>query len=279
MVTRVAIYRINNHRRSEVITAAIHRGIHAVGDRSVIYDRPVIKPDAEVAVFYGFNEQMRHVFKVYRQANLKVVYIDLGYWDRKLPSALEGYHKFAVNGRHPTAYFQNRPHQTDRLERFNLKFRDRTPGDHILVAGMGDRAAEADGLEPEQWERSAVAMLRKHTSRPIVYRPKPTYLGAKPINGTIDGSDLALSELFESCHAVVTHHSNVAVDGLIAGIPAFCIDGVAAPMGTADLTKIESAELVGDRRAWAASVAYCQFNVDEMRRGVPWRHLKDEGLV
>ena len=79
--------------------------------------------------------------------------------------------------------------------------------------------------------------------------------------------------------AVVTHHSNVAVDGLLQGIPAFCWQGVAAPLSSQDLTKIETPVYPDGREQWTADIAWCQWSIAEMKAGLPWLHLKSEGLI
>ncbi|MER9768892.1 hypothetical protein NKJ09_22830 [Mesorhizobium sp. M0189] len=204
----------------------------------------------------------------------------MGYFGRLEPSKWAGFHKVSVNGRHPTAYFQSRRHDGARASRFGIDPKEWRTGKSILVAGTSDKGALVDGFQPEQWERSAIAELQKHTDRPIVYRAKPSWLGAAPIAGATfehTRDDVLLS--LRDCHAVVTHHSNVAVDGLINGIPAFCVEGVATPLALWDLALIESPKTEGDRERWINDISYCQFDVAEMEAGIPWRHLKDEGLI
>lgn len=237
-------------------------------------------PCSDVAVFYGFDGSLQRVFRAYREAGRPAVYVDLGYWGRVEGGKFAGYHKVSVNGRHPTAYFQSRRHDDRRFSKFRLTIEGWRAGRSILLAGTSEKGALVDGFKAEEWERQAIALLRQHTDRPIIYRPKPSWTGARPIEGAVFAhsmEDVALA--LNDCHAVVTHHSNVAVDGLIRGIPAFCIDGVATPLALSDLSLVESPKREGDRHRWACDIAYCQFTVEEMRAGVVWRHLKSEELI
>lgn len=135
-------------------------------------------------------------------------------------------------------------------------------------------------MKAEEWERNAVAALRKVTDRKIVYRPKPSWTGAKPIEGTsFSPRSESLNDVLRDCHAVVTHHSNTAVDALVAGVPVFCLEGVASPLALDDLASIENPVTPDGREQWAADVAWTQFSVKEMQCGLAWRHLKDEGVV
>lgn len=236
----------------------------------------------DVAIFYGLFGKCRQAFNDYRKAGKKAVYVDLGYWGRTEGGKLYGYHKVSVNDRHPTAYFQNRLHSADRFSRFGLEIKPwRKDGRHILVAGMGIKAASVEGFpDGHAWEHKVVEELRRHTDRTIIYRPKPSWGGATGIPGTVfSPREQRLEEVLRDCWAVVTHHSNVACDALLEGIPVFCEQGVAKPMGHADLAKIETPLYPDWRSQWAWDVAYCQWTPSEMRSGEVWRHLKNEGLV
>lgn len=257
-------------------------GITSLGDAATIIPlADYIGPqDYSVCVFYGYVPMLQKVMADFRALGRPVVYIDLGYWSRKGPN---GYHKIAVNDRHPTDYFQRRRHDGSRAAALGIQVKSWRPyGDgHILLAGMGRKAAViAEGQELGAFEREAIAEIRKYSDRPIVYRPKPSCAYSGPIEGTIFSSkDQPLVQVLRGCHAVVTHHSNVAVDALVEGIPVFARKGVAAPMSAPDLSHIEDPYYPDDRRQWVNDVAWTQFSVQEMGMGLPWRHLKDEGLV
>ncbi len=192
-----------------------------------------------------------------------------------------GYHKVSVNGRHPTAYFQARKHSDERINRFAIRPEPwKTDGRTILVAGMGPKGSRAEGYAPQGWEKEAIALLRKHTGRQILYRPKPNVPHSQPIPGSLMvDKDIPLEIALRNVHAVVAHHSNAAVEALAMGRPVFVVEGVALPMGLCDLRKIETPAYPGGRRQWLSDVAWTQWSVEEMASGRAWRYLKDEGLV
>jgi len=281
-MTTVAVYRFPHSRRSSFCAEAMAQGIRAVGDQ--VQERVMMQyhgPDTDVAVFYGFN---RELLDGYRTAGKKAIYIDLGYWARE---GQLGHHKLGINSRHPTDYYQRRAHAPDRWARLRQTIAPwRTsspPHAPILVCGMSGKGAAAEGFHPEEWERRTVAELRKHTQRRIVYRPKPNWAGSKPIEGADyqrgDNQGRDVPAVLREVHAVVTHHSNVAVDALIAGVPVFVMDGIARTLGLSDLSKIEKPIRPDGREQWAYDAAYTQWTVHEMATGAPWRHLKEEGLV
>lgn len=283
MAIKVALLQISGHRRSRIICEAMHAGIKIVGDYVRIYPVSAYqKTDQfQVVVFYGLEGRLEHVLKAHPGGNRAAVYIDLGYWGRHAGGRWTGYHKVSVNSRHPTSYFQAFEHPSDRLDKFGVIMqRWRTAGRYILLAGMGDKGAKAEGFRPEQWERQAIADIRKVTDRPILYRPKPSWRDARPIEGTdFSPREIDISYALAHAYAVVTHHSNVGVDALVSGIPVFSWAGVASTLASQNLSEIDSPRHPEGREQWARDIAYTQFSIAEMARGVPWRHLKNEGLV
>lgn len=277
---RVAVHVIAGHGRARLTCHAMAEGIMACGDEVVLRSETEHKyAEHDAALFWGFIEPCQKIMRDYRTAGKPVAYLDMGYWQR---AGADGHFKVAVNARHPTAYFQKRKHDDKRSKALGLTIeRWRKDGKHILLAGMSAKAAWAEKCEPvEKFERICIQALRNITDREIVYRPKPSWDGAKPIDGTwYSPREQPLCDVLKGCHAVVTHHSNVAVDGLLAGVPCFVWDGVAKPMGSDDLRLIERPHHPGDRERWVNDVTYTQWRISEMRDGTAWRHLRDEGLL
>jgi hypothetical protein len=247
--------------------------------------------EADVAVFYGFQPAMRRAMREYVAAGHHAIHIDLGYWSRRWRGSRYGYHRFSIDAHHPNAYFQRVRHPRDRADALGITLR--TAGSYVLLCGMSEKAAGVCGYGFHEWERDAVKKIRAATRRMILFRPKP----AKHANYQgLDGTRLAPArKLFDDegypivdivdavrgAFCVVSHHSNAGMDAIVEGVPCFQLDGVAAPMGLSDLSMIEKPKLPTDeeRQQWANDVAYTQFNCQEMRAGIPWRHFKEEGLI
>ncbi len=237
-------------------------------------------------VFYGLEGNLSRMFAYYTErVDLgRVVYVDLGYWQRRMQNRLEGFHKVSVDARHPVAYYRRPQHPCGRGPAFTLPNNVRGPDSHILVAGMSAKGALAEGYAPYAWETEIVREIRKYTNRKIVFRPKPSDDG-KPL---IPDSILSVPKTeigfdLRNCWALVTHHSNAAIDAILAGVPVFCWGGVGYEFARQDLSLIESPDpgfpSWAAVRAWLDDIGHTQFTVVEMRSGVAWRHLKSEGLV
>lgn len=279
---RVGIYFAPSNNRSRIIGQALLEGARRIGlaadlKASITYRGP--PTDYDTVIFYGLAAGLDRLFRDYRERR-RAVYVDLGYWGRRKLSRFDGYHKIAVNSRHPTDYFQKQAHPSDRFASHRVQIKPwRTEGSHILVAGMSAKAAAAEQLLPNQWERKTIAELRKLTRRPIIYRPKPNWADAKPIEGSTFDRESKLEEVLRDCHAVVTHHSNVAVDALLAGVPCICPGGVASVLSGHSLEQIENPPTPDGRAQWAADLAYTQWSVDEMKQGLVFEYLQREGLA
>lgn len=280
----IVIYFAQGVHRSMLVAQAMAAGARAarvpVSLRASVTYRG--RPDHDVAIFYGLADGLRRVFDDYRR-DRRAIYIDLGYWGRRKRTRWDGYHKLVLNSRHPTAYFQSRAHPPDRFRSFGVDIRPwRRPeaNGHIIVAGMSAKAAAVEGFGAEEWERETIAKLGQLTKRRIIYRPKPNWLGASAIRGSVWlGRDVPLESALKGCHAVVAHHSNVAVDALLAGIPCICPGGAASVLSGHELEHIEDPPMPDGREQWAADLAYTQWSLEEMQTGAAFRYLLAEGLI
>lgn len=108
-----------------------------------------------------------------------------------------------------------------------------------------------------------------------MYRPKPSDKHRQSIRGV--GYDTRpIAEALASAKAVVTHHSNIAVEALAAGVPVHCVTGAGAACSV-PLDRL--GERPEGRESFLADVAYLQWSLDEMRSGAYWAHIKERGVI
>ena len=277
----VNVYYAPSNSRSKIIAQAMVKGIKASSNDcpSLLSSATYKGINSDVAIFYGLSEGLSRVMQDYSE-HATAIYVDLGYWRRRISGKYDGYHKVTVNSRHPNEYFQKVKHSGHRFRQLGMDIKPWQRNDgHILVAGMSAKAALAEKIEPEVWERKMIGDMALSTKRKIIYRPKPNWSGARDIRNSFMQRKVELEDAFKDCHSVVTHHSNVAVDSILAGIPAFCWHGVAAKMSLQDINQINEPWYPEGREQWAFDIAHCQWSLEEMTQGLPWKHLKNEGLV
>lgn len=263
--------------RARVLAQAMGDGIARYGDEAFIGEEWYGDTDYHAVVAYGWG-YWQECFEAYRAAGKPFVFIDGGYWGReKSANVLDGYHKVTVNCRHPVVRLDL---PSDRVTPFGLEPKPwRSEGRHILLAGMSAKNAGDLDLKPEEWERRAIAALKRCTDRVIVYRPKPTWARARPIPGTrFSPPKEPLAAVLTDCWAVVTHHSNVGVDALIEGVPIYTEDGAAKPFSMDSVASIERPVMPAGRAAFMAGLAYCQWSLAEMSRGECWDHIRKEAF-
>lgn len=268
---KVACHRDPQSRRSTHIAECMAAGVRACGHTARVVDG-FSEVRGDICIAYGWGHPS--LFDAYRSAGGHFVYVDLGWWDRKpLPSLLDGFHKVVVDGREPGPYFRGN-FATDRFARQGLTAAPWRPsGSHVLVAGLSAKSAGTRGLAPLEWEMATLEILRRVTQRPLIFRPKPSWSGAKPIPGTIySPPEQPLKAVLKDCWMAVTLHSNVAVDALLAGIPVNVAEGVARDFST-PLVQIETPRRPDGREQLMADIAYAQWSTAEMRSGACFRHL------
>lgn len=281
----LAVY-LHNNGRSRKLHPVICQGIDSAGDRfeelqADKYFGPQSLKHHETVVFYGYECNTPRIMKDAVAAGKTVVFVDLGYWGRRDGGRYRGYHKVAINSRHPTAYIESLYGFTAPRERRLMPklIPWRAPGKHILLCGMSERAANAVGLDANEWELKTIERIRKVTDRPIVYRAKPSWRGASPLPHTKFDPHPTIGPALENCHIVVGRHSNACCEALILGVPAYCEDGAAYPLSIHDISQIESPIRPENRAEWLNALSWCQFSVAEIRSGFMWRTLKRQKLI
>lgn len=249
---------------------------------------PVIKPPIEsleqfdVLAFYGMTQEHAILQEKMRSYGKPSIIVDAGYFGRKKEG--RGYHKVSVNYLHPQKYFQKVRHKSDRFNRFKLNVTPmRTNGHYIMLAGVGPKSSHFYNMKFQSWDEEAVAIIRKYTDRPIIYRAKPNWAHVyRKLDGTIwSEPHKPLESQLNKIWTVVTHHSNVAVDGILHGVPCFAEDGVPIVIGLSDLSKIESPKIVSyeEQTQFLYDLAYTQWTMEQIANGDCWLHLESEGLL
>lgn len=270
---RVALYAVDagsqfGNKRARHVAAAVRAGLkrHGVSSDVLTSWGGVC---ADVAVAYGWVHEP--IFSAYRKAGGHFVFWDLGYFNRTPKAGShEGHHRFAVDD-WDTAAHMAQACPDDRWRALGVERGRPDPrAQDILVAGMSAKAAGTHGYEPGQWERWAVERVQELApgSR-VVLRAKPSKRAraAQPIE-----------EVLRTVRVLVTHHSNAALDALVAGVPCFAKKGVGSLLSPRVLThkfltdpQMPPAEAV-DRLL--ADVAYAQWSPAEMRTGEAWAHIR-----
>lgn len=200
-----------------------------------------------------------------------------------------------------TGWFNHRNKPSDRWKMIQQsipqvskkKYRLNKDG-HILIALQLPGDASLQGEKIERWMIKTVMEIRKQTRRPIVIRTPQLNRAYDRVEmnmlkhipniiiqrGTADN----LVSTLEDSFCAITYSSGLAVDSLINGCPTIAVSkaSFAYDITSNKLSNIEFingdevfSSMIPSRKQWLNDLAYTQWNVEELERGLPWIHLME----
>lgn len=197
--------------------------------------------------------------------------------------------KVGLNGINRDAYFGPTNNNDDRHRLLGLSLKPwRTHGEFILICGQHDKSLQWQGMSSmSNWFMQTYREIRKHTSRPIIFRPHPRCqlphieLGLKnvyrqqpgKISGSYDDYDMGFNDIW----ATISYSSNPGIHSIINGIPAFVgPSSLAYDMGNdIDFMHDIEAPLMPNRQQWLNDYAHTEWTVEEISKGIPLNRLTD----
>lgn len=236
---------------------------------------PSVK-NVDVACMVGVKS--RRLFQACIAAGVVPIIFDKGYLrSRRVDARVWEYWRVSVGSHHPTRFIETDRLAKARAEAAGLQIQHwRKHGFQIVIAGSSAKYHDFYSLpDPTEWARGVVAEIRKHTDRPIIYRPKPSWKEAVPIEGTFfsDGRE-NIGDTIKNAWALVTHGSNACFEAALAGIPSIILgDGIAGPISSRSIDEINEPQLQ-ERGQWLGNVMWWQWTEREMSKGSAWKFLR-----
>jgi hypothetical protein len=198
--------------------------------------------------------------------------------------------KVGLNGINRDAYFGPSDNDNTRAEHLGLRLSDwRKSGDYILIAGQHDKSLQWRNMpRMSNWFLETYDTIRKHTDRPIIFRPHPRcrlehiesglkYVYRQDpmhIGGTYDDFDMG----FDNVYCTVSWSSNPGIHSVINGVPAIVgPSSLAYPVAGHDLNLIEYTQ-TPDRTQWLNDYAWTEYTVEEIAAGLPLKRLTSKLL-
>lgn len=253
---KVVLYAIKPTGRTKNVALAMGEGLRKHGIKfDMLRRHNGVKGD--VAIAYGWNHE--RIFKKYTN----YVYLDMGYWNR----GRHGAHRVSIND-WCTSVNMLHGLSCDRWKasRINLKKLNPSAND-ILITSMSDKSLLTHSLKKGTIEANFRKYLNDlNIQGNIVERVKPRgHLKIQSIQDALSTAKLLL-----------THHSNTAVDALIAGVPYFCFKGAARKLSLKNISDLKYPVLPSDkdRLQLLSDIAYSQYTIDEMRNGIAWDYIR-----
>lgn len=243
--------------------------------------REQIPPD--VAVIFGmhkkslpFTAPRKTVLEGQKAAGKDCIVIDAGYVKR------DKYYMVGLNGINGRAYFNAVKCPLDRWEQLGVPlkpWRENDPNKCVLLCGQVPWDAACQHVDHYRWLQETLREIRQRTDRTILFSRHPKGPPKLHMPGVQNVNTPNLKFWIEAAHCTVSFNSNSGVESVIEGVPTFAFDlgSMAIPVANRSLDKIEHPDKP-DREQWAYNLAYCQWNVEEMREGLPFHHLMGDRL-
>lgn len=213
-----------------------------------------------LVVFGWGGSRQQDAMTKHMKSGRNVLVLDIGYFDRE-----RGTIRMSVNCLHPFDQLRLAPDDGSRFDRLKIPLRnDYNPDGHFVVLGLTEKSCRAYGYQDQQWEKGIVKMLRERfgNDRKIVYRPKPK----KPalLEGTVDGGTGSIEGWLRGAAGCFVHHSNVALDCAIAGVPCFAVDGIGKGFWPANMGEVISVPSIEQRHKYLRQAAWFNWRSDEI---------------
>ena len=195
--------------------------------------------------------------------------------------------KVGLNGINRDAYFGPNNNDDARVLSLGLTLQPwRTNSDFILICGQHDKSLQWQGMpRMSNWFLETYDEIRKHTERPILFRPHPRCRlehierGLKnvyrqqptQILGTYDDYDMG----FDNVWATVSYSSNPGIHSVLAGVPAFVGTSSLAYDVANDIDFMHDIEnpMMPERQQWLNDYAHTEYTIEEISQGIPIKRL------
>jgi len=220
----------------------------------------------------------REIFQHYRAIDRPVIVIEVGCLQRGI------LWKVGVNGTLPRPCLAAAG-GPGRASLLGMKMRPwrKDRGEAVMLCLQRTQSQQWQTMPSvEEWIKEILDQVRVHTDRPIIVRPHPRqrlrdipshWHVQLPLHqsGTYDDFDFDRS--LDAAWAVINFNSHPGIQSVIQGVPAFVdATSLAAPVANLDLSKINDPAMP-DRESWFEDLAWTEFSVEEIRRGVPLDRL------
>ena len=268
----------------DVFSAFEHSCIH--GGHSICNSSNISDSDVHVLWSVLFNGRMarnKDIWTRCRELRKPVIVLEVGGIKRGTTW------KVGLNGINRDAYFGDSNNDDSRKRLLGLEVKPwRTSSKYILLCGQHDKSLQwQDMPRMSNWFLNTYEEIRKHTDRPIIFRPHPrcrlehierglthvTRQEPRHVNGTYDSFDMGFNDI----HCTISYSSNPGIHSIIEGVPAFVSTHSLAYDVANDIDFLHDIEqpLMTDRTQWLNDYAHTEYTVDEISQGIPLKRLTD----
>jgi len=235
-------------------------------------------------LFNGRMAPNQKIWETAKRKNRPVVVLEVGGIQRGTTW------KVGLDGINRDAYFGEPDNSNHRASAFGMALKPwRKDGEYILICGQHDKSLQwQDMPRMSNWFLNTYDEVRKHTDRPIIFRPHPRcrlehierglryVVRQEPrhIAGTYDDFDMG----FDNIWATISHSSNPGCHSILQGVPAFVSPSSLAYPVANDIDFLHDIEnpLMPDRIQWRNDYAWTEYTITEIANGLPFKNLTNK---
>lgn len=290
----------NTNPEKPAIIVNFIEGVWRTGDEGTIVTdyTPV---DADVAVVQGFvhpgSKNSLHlnlrksVFEKQQRDGKRSIIVDSNlflYADR---GNTRGYLRFSYDGIFPnTGEYCNAVPDPQRWSKISQELGlslkpAKRDGRDILICCQRDGGWSMGEHKLMPWLVKTITQIKQYSDRKIVIRFHPgdknvlnhkrAFARYRLPNVTVTHNENILQD-FVTAHAVVNYNSSPAIAAAIEGVPTFVLDpkhSQARDVAHHSLSELENIQEF-DRELWAHRMAQMHWNLQELKDGTAWQHLR-----
>lgn len=205
---------------------------------------------------WGGEIQQAAVKKQLERGGLCLI-LDIGYFNRKADTV-----RFSVNDPHPDRQLFC-AQGGERFKETGEKLTDEhDDSGHFVVLQLTPKSRAAFGYSGHQWESDCIHRAKQIAPQSrILLRPKRGR--AENLPGTEDAGEGTIGQVLHGCRGVFVHHSNVAIDAALHGIPCYAQHGIGASFYNDPEFTHKTKE---ERRQFLDKVAWFNWKPDEFQQ-------------
>lgn len=264
---------------SKEVFSAFENGLYENGDSQT---QNIDEADAVViwsVLFAGRMSPNREIWEICKVLKKPVVVLEVGAIKRGITW------KVGIGGINRKATFV-KPFEENRYEKIGISLAPWKTGDgYVTIFTQRPDSWQWEGMcSVETWIATTVKEIRRHTDRKIIVRPHPrdyitdwNVLSGLHVYLSIPkgiGVDMFDHErVFKETYFAVNHSSGPSVQSVISGIHTSCsVDSLAFDVSDS-IENIENPSNK-EREQWANMIAHTEWTIEEIKAGIPWRHLR-----
>ena len=278
---KVRMYSEYGALNSREVFSAFSRGLHANGDEETKSFK-----EADVVVIWSvlFSGRMAPNSDIWVNAirsGKPIVVLEVGALKRG-----ESW-KVGIGGINRKAIFV-KPFEENRFENFGINVEPwKTGKGAITLFTQRPDSQQWEGMcSVDEWCKTAIKQIRKHSDRLIVVRPHPRdkITDWSKLNGVDLKTILVMPEqighdafdhqrVFDQTYAAINHSSGPSIQTALAGIHTVCSHQSLAWDVSDTIENLET-PLNKDRSEWLQMLAHTEWFIPEIEKGIPWKHLR-----